>query len=236
MDNEKHVFEQGQVLLIDKPRDWTSFDVVRKLRRLVRTKKVGHAGTLDPLATGLLILCTGKFTKRINEYMAREKEYTGVVTLGAVTPTYDLESDPVACGDYAGVRRDRLEEVIAARFVGNIMQVPPIHSAIKVKGQRVYELARSGRDVQLEPRPVRISEFEVTAFHLPDIAFRVVCSTGTYIRSLANDLGAALGCGGYLSALRRTRIGEFRVEDAMTMDQAEEYIRGVFGEGSVGPD
>ncbi|HEV2354270.1 MAG TPA: tRNA pseudouridine(55) synthase TruB, partial [Puia sp.] len=225
MDNAKHVFEQGQVLLIDKPLNWTSFDVVRKLRRLVRTKKVGHAGTLDPLATGLLILCTGKFTKRINEYMAREKEYTGVVTLGAVTPTYDLESEPVPFGDCRGISRERIAEVIATRFTGEIMQVPPIHSAIKVNGKRVYELARKGREVNLEPRPVTITEFEITAFRSPDISFRVICSTGTYIRSLANDLGAALGCGGYLSALRRTRIGEFRVENAMTVEQAGEYIR-----------
>jgi tRNA pseudouridine55 synthase len=227
--NELNIFEQGQAMLIDKPLDWTSFDVVRKLRRLVRTKKVGHAGTLDPLATGLLIVCTGKFTKRINEYMAREKEYTGTVTLGAVTPTYDLESEPVFVGDYGGVTLSRVNEVIAARFSGEIMQVPPAHSAIKVGGQRVYELARKGKEVKLEPRPVVISAFGITAFRLPEIGFRVVCSTGTYIRSLANDLGAALGCGGYLSGLRRTRIGEFRVEDAMTMEGAEEWIGRMFG-------
>jgi tRNA pseudouridine55 synthase len=229
MEKDPHIFEQGQVLLIDKPLDWTSFDVVRKLRGLVRTKKVGHAGTLDPLATGLLILCTGKFTKRINDYMAREKEYTGTVTLGAVTPTFDLESEPVFVGDYGGVTLSQVNEVIAAQFVGGIMQVPPIHSAIKVGGKRVYELARKGKEVRLEPRPVVISAFEITEFRLPEIGFRVVCSTGTYIRSLANDLGAALGCGGYLSGLRRTRIGELRVEDAMTVEVAENYIRGMLG-------
>lgn len=229
-----HVFERGLVMLIDKPLEWTSFDVVRKLRRLVRTKKVGHAGTLDPLATGLLIVCTGKFTKRINEYMAREKEYTGTVMLGAVTPTYDRESKPVAVGDCGGISLKMVNEVIASRFLGEIMQVPPIHSAIKVSGKRVYELARKGREVKLEPRPVRIAGFEVTEFRLPELSFRVVCSTGTYIRSLANDLGAALGCGGYLSGLRRTRIGEYRVEDAMTMEAAEEYILGLFGEGQNG--
>jgi len=229
-----HVFERGQVMLIDKPLEWTSFDVVRKLRRLVRTKKVGHAGTLDPLATGLLIVCTGKFTKRINEYMAREKEYTGTVMLGAVTPTYDLESKPVAVGDCGEISLKMVNELIASRFLGEIMQVPPIHSAIKVSGKRVYELARKGREVKLEPRPVRIAGFEVTEFRLPELSFRVVCSTGTYIRSLANDLGAALGCGGYLSGLRRTRIGEYRVEHAMTMEAAEEYILGLFGEGQNG--
>lgn len=224
MDN---LFEQGQVLLIDKPLEWTSFDVVRKLRGLAKTKKVGHAGTLDPLATGLLIVCTGKFTKRINEYMAQEKEYTGTITLGAATPTYDLESEPVPVADCGGLTPQRVGEVIAAQFVGEIMQVPPIHSAIKVNGKRVYELARKGREVKLEPRRVVIGAFEITGFQLPVLTFRVVCSTGTYIRSLANDLGAALGCGGYLSGLRRTRIGSFRVVEAMTMAGAEEYIKGV---------
>ena len=220
-----NIFEQGQVLLIDKPLGWTSFDVVRKLRGLVRTKKIGHAGTLDPLATGLLILCTGKYTKRINEYMAREKEYTGTVTLGACTPTYDLESEPRDFRDFSPVTQDGVRELIARRFTGDILQVPPAHSAIKVGGKRVYELARKGREVKLEPRPVVIKEFEVTGFRLPELDFRVVCSTGTYIRSLAHDVGVALGCGGYLSALRRTRIGEFRVEDALTMEAAEGYIR-----------
>jgi tRNA pseudouridine55 synthase len=236
MEKEMHVFERGQVLLIDKPLDWTSFDVVRKLRRQVRTKKVGHAGTLDPLATGLLILCTGKFTKRINEYMAKEKEYTGVVTLGAVTPTYDLESEPVDHKDCSPVTFERVRSVIEARFSGEIMQVPPVHSAIKVGGKRVYELARKGKEVKLEPRRVMISEFQITDFRLPEVGFRVVCSTGTYIRSLANDLGAALECGGYLSALRRTRIGEFRVEEAMTVERAEEYIRGMFEDGGQRPE
>ena len=217
------IFEQGQALLIDKPLDWTSFDVVRKLRRLVRTKKIGHAGTLDPLATGLLILCTGKYTKRINEYMAREKEYTGHITLGAVTPTYDLESEPQSIKDYTFVTPALLQDTLK-QFTGDILQVPPIHSAIKVGGKRVYELARKGREVKLEPRPVTIKEFEITDLRLPVLEFRVVCSTGTYIRSLANDLGAALGCGGYLSALRRTRIGEFTVDQAMNMEQAEIYI------------
>jgi tRNA pseudouridine55 synthase len=230
MENEPNFFEQGQVLLIDKPLEWTSFDVVRKLRGMVRTKKVGHAGTLDPLATGLLIVCTGKFTKQINLYMAQEKEYTGTVTLGAVTPTYDLESEPVFIGDFGGVSPERIKEVIAAQFLGEIMQVPPIHSAIKVNGKRVYELARKGQEVKLEPRRVMIGAFEITELRLPVVSFRVVCSTGTYIRSLANDLGTALGCGGYLSGLRRTRIGEFRVDEAMTMEGAGEYIRGVMGE------
>ncbi|MBZ5856654.1 tRNA pseudouridine(55) synthase TruB [Flavihumibacter profundi] len=217
-------YAEGQVLLIDKPLGWTSFDAVRKIRNLVRTKKVGHAGTLDPLATGLLIICTGKFTKKINEYMAREKEYTGTITLGAVTPTYDLESEPIKQSDPAGISKTQLEAA-AQKFTGPILQIPPIHSAIKINGKRVYELARKGHDVQLEPRPVTISVFEITKIEMPLVSFRVVCSTGTYIRSLANDFGAALGCGGYLSSLRRTRIGEFSVNDAMDIEEAELKVR-----------
>lgn len=218
-------YEAGKVLLIDKPLRWTSFDAVRKIRNLVRIKKVGHAGTLDPLATGLLIICTGKFTKKINEYMAREKEYTGTFTLGATTPTYDLESEPENLKSLDGITT---EMILAGTkpFTGEIMQVPPAHSAIKLDGKRVYELARQGKEVKLEPRPVTIKEFDITRIELPEVDFRVVCSTGTYIRSLAHDFGAALGCGAYLSELRRTRIGEFRVEDALTMEKAEEEIRG----------
>ncbi|MET0637546.1 MAG: tRNA pseudouridine(55) synthase TruB [Chitinophagaceae bacterium] len=210
-------FSEGRVLLIDKPLHWTSFDVVRKVRNIVKVKKVGHAGTLDPLATGLLIICTGKFTKNINEYMAREKEYTGSITLGATTPTYDLESEPE---NFLPVDQITEDQVYAATkpFIGEIMQVPPAHSAIKVDGKRVYELARQGREVKLEPRKLTIQTFEITSVEMPKVFFRVVCSTGTYIRSLANDFGKELGCGGYLSSLRRTRIGEFSVDDAMTME------------------
>jgi tRNA pseudouridine55 synthase len=228
MEPTPHFFEQGQVLLIDKPLEWTSFDVVRKLRPMVKTKKVGHAGTLDPLATGLLILCTGKFTKRINDYMAQEKEYTGTIVLGASTPTYDLESDPVPGKNPAYLTEEAVKETIFREFTGEIMQIPPIHSAIKVNGKRVYELARKGKEVKLEPRRIVVSRFEITGFRLPEVEFRVVCSTGTYIRSLANDLGAVLGCGGHLSSLRRTRIGEFHVDGAMTMEAAKEYIAGKF--------
>jgi tRNA pseudouridine55 synthase len=223
MDNPLNKFEEGQVLLINKPLEWTSFDAVRKIRNLVRIKKVGHAGTLDPLATGLLIICTGKFTKKINEYMAREKEYTGTITLGAITPTYDLESEPIEQKPYEHISREKIDEVVKS-FTGNILQIPPAHSAIKVGGKRVYELARAGKEVKLEPRPVTIHEFEITKMELPVLAFRVVCSTGTYIRSLANDVGAALGCGGYLSSLCRTRIGEFRIEDAMSITEFEKSL------------
>jgi tRNA pseudouridine55 synthase len=217
---DKALFEEGQTLLIDKPFEWTSFDAVRKIRNLIRIKKVGHAGTLDPLATGLLIICTGKFTKRINTYMAQEKEYTGSFTLGAVTPTYDLESEPIEIKPYAQLKPEEIHAATSA-FTGPILQIPPAHSAIKVDGKRVYELARAGKEVKLEPRPVTIYKFEITAIELPRVDFKVVCSTGTYIRSLAQDFGQALGCGAYLSALRRTRIGEFSVDDAMTMRQFE---------------
>lgn len=213
----------GKVLLINKPLRWTSFDAVRKVRNLVKTKKVGHAGTLDPLATGLLIICTGKFTKKINEYMAQEKEYTGTITLGASTPTYDLESEPEGIKDYSHITKEQMLEV-AATFTGDILQTPPIHSAIKKDGKRAYEMARQGIDVKLEPRKVNIAEFQIVNVELPVVSFKVVCSTGTYIRSLANDFGAKLGCGGYLSSLCRTRIGEYKLEDAMTMAEFEKTI------------
>ena len=219
----KSEFEEGKVLLINKPLEWTSFDAVRKIRNLIKIKKVGHAGTLDPLATGLLIICTGKFTKKINEYMAREKEYTGSFTLGATTPTYDLESEPVNFKPTDQISEKKIKET-TKQFTGDIMQVPPAHSAIKVEGRRVYELARKGKEVKLEPRPVTISEFEITSIELPVVKFRVVCSTGTYIRSLANDFGQALGSGAYLSELCRTRIGEFELKDAMSIKQFEESI------------
>jgi tRNA pseudouridine55 synthase len=216
-------FEAGRILLIDKPLRWTSFDIIRKTRNLIRIKKVGHAGTLDPLATGLLIVCTGKFTKRINEYMAQEKEYTGDITLGAVTPTYDLESEPEQHRPFESITQ---EELLAAagKLTGEIMQVPPAHSAIKIEGKRVYELARQGKEVKIEPRRVTVKEFSITKVELPVIGFRIVCSTGTYIRSMANDLGRELGCGAYLSSLRRTRIGNFQVEHAMTMDGFAEMV------------
>ena len=217
-------FEEGRVLLVDKPLHWTSFDAVRKIRNLIRIKKVGHAGTLDPLATGLLIVCTGKFTKRINEFMAQEKEYTGTFTLGAITPTYDLESEPVEKRQLDGITEEKIKAATIP-FLGEIQQVPPAHSAIKKDGIRVYELARQGIEVKLEPRTITIKEFEITSIEMPVVHFRVVCTTGTYIRSLANDFGQALGCGAYLSRLCRTRIGEFRIEDAISIEEFEKQIK-----------
>jgi len=214
----ENTFAEGKVLLIDKPLEWTSYDVIRKLRKIINIKKIGHAGTLDPLATGLLIVCTGKFTKKINEYMAQEKEYTGTITLGAVTSTYDRESEPESFKSLDGITQEIIKEK-TKQFTGEILQTPPIHSAIKQNGKPVYLMARKGLNVVLEPREISIKEFEITKIDLPVISFKVVCSTGTYIRSLANDFGVALGCGGYLSELRRTRIGNFKVEKAMTMEE-----------------
>jgi len=217
-------YETGEVILVDKPLNWTSFDVVRKIRSLIKIKKVGHAGTLDPLATGLLIVCTGKFTKKINEYMGMEKEYTGTFTLGAVTPTYDLESEPAEVKDISGITEEQVHEATRP-FTGEIQQVPPIHSAIKKDGKPVYLMARKGIDVQLEPRTVIINNFTIEKIELPAVYFRVVCSTGTYIRSLANDYGKELGCGAYLSSLRRIRIGIFSAENAMQMHELAHLIK-----------
>jgi len=204
-------------MLIDKPLRWTSFDALNKLRRLMKAK-IGHCGTLDPLATGLLICCTGKMTKRITEYQKQEKEYTGIIHLGAITPTYDLESEPEQFKPTDQLTEEQIRAA-TAEFTGTIMQIPPAHSAIKKDGKRVYELAREGKEVKLDPRPVTITTFELTRIALPEVHFRVVCSTGTYIRSLANDFGAALGCGGYLQELRRTKIGAFSVDEALTVEQ-----------------
>ena len=213
-----NTFEEGKIILLNKPLHWTSFDVVRKIRNLIRIKKVGHAGTLDPLATGLLIVCTGRFTKKINEYQAQEKEYTGTFTLGAVTPTYDLESDPRDFKDFSSISDELLHQT-TKMFVGEILQTPPIHSAIKQKGKPVYLAARKGEDVKLEPRKITIKEFELTKIDLPIVYFKVICTTGTYIRSLANDFGEALKCGAYLSSLCRTRIGGFALDASMTIEE-----------------
>jgi tRNA pseudouridine55 synthase len=209
--------KKGGVILIDKPYKWTSFDAINKVKIMARLK-IGHAGTLDPLATGLLICCTGEFTKKISEYQRLPKEYTGIIHLGATTATYDLESVPENQLPYEHITEEQIHAA-TAQFTGDIMQTPPIHSAIKKDGERAYDLARAGVDVKMLPRPVTISEFEITKISLPEVHFRVLCSTGTYIRSLANDFGAALGCGGYLQELRRTKIGELDVADALTPEQ-----------------
>ena len=209
--------EEDRVLLVNKPLEWTSFDVVRKLRYKLKIKKIGHAGTLDPLATGLLILCTGKMTKRIDEYQAQEKEYTGRFIIGQSTPSHDLETAVSETNDIGHITKEKIIET-TKQFIGTIEQVPPMHSAIKVDGKRAYELARKGDTAELKSRSIVISSFEITAVDLPSISFKVVCSKGTYIRSLARDFGQALGVGAYLAELCRTRIGEFRLEDAMQIE------------------
>jgi len=217
--------QEGRVLLVDKPYTWTSFDVVNKLRYILKTKKIGHAGTLDPLATGLLIICVGKMTKKINDFMGMEKEYTGRFVLGQTTPSYDLETEPSPPRDISHLTHEAIRDA-TKQFLGTIEQLPPAHSAIRINGKRAYEFARAGNDVELKPRPVEIREFEITSIDLPSIGFRVVCSKGTYIRSLARDLGDALGVGAYLSELCRTRIGDFLLEKAQTLDAIKLEVTG----------
>ncbi|UJP63498.1 tRNA pseudouridine(55) synthase TruB [Mongoliitalea daihaiensis] len=203
----------GEVFLINKPLEWTSFDVVKKVRNALQIKKVGHAGTLDPLATGLLIVCAGKMTKSIELFMGQEKEYTGTFVLGATTESFDLEKEVIAIADPSHITLEDVKDA-AAKLTGDIMQIPPMHSAIKIDGKRVYEAARKGQEILINPRPVTVSIFEITKFENPVIHFRIVCSKGTYIRSLARDLGVSLGVGAYMSSLCRTRIGDFLLENS----------------------
>jgi tRNA pseudouridine55 synthase len=220
-------FKNGQVLLIDKPLTWSSFQAVNKLRWHIKQRfkikkiKVGHAGTLDPLATGLLIICTGKQTKEIHTYQDQIKEYTGVFTLGATTPSYDLETEIDQTFSIEHITEELLKETIK-QFVGDIQQKPPIFSAIKKDGKRLYELARKGETTEIQARTVTVSKFEITGVNLPNVEFKIVCSKGTYIRSLAYDFGNALKSGAHLSALRRTKIGNFSVEDASSI---EDFIK-----------
>lgn len=223
-------YKNGQVLLIDKPLNWTSFQVVNKLRWEIRQKykikkiKVGHAGTLDPLATGLLILCTGKFTKRIETFQAQEKEYTGTITVGGTTPSYDLETEIDKQFSIDHISEELIHNT-KKQFLGEIDQKPPIFSALKKDGKKLYEIARAGETTEIKSRKITISEFEITNINIPNIEFRVVCSKGTYIRSLAYDFGLALNSGAHLSALRRTKIGTYAVDDSETVDEFIEKIR-----------
>ncbi|WP_313581379.1 tRNA pseudouridine(55) synthase TruB [Chishuiella sp.] len=221
--------QEGHIFLIDKPLDWTSFDVVNKIRWNIRKAynlkkiKVGHAGTLDPKATGLLLVCTGKWTKRIDEYQAQEKTYTGTIKLGATTPTYDLESDEDQTFPIDHITNEKILEA-TQQFVGEIQQFPPMHSAIKVDGKRLYELAREGQEIERKSRTITIQDFKITRIDLPYVDFEVNCSKGTYIRSLAYDFGKALNSGGYLTALRRTKIGEFDVLNAENLAFEQSYF------------
>jgi tRNA pseudouridine55 synthase len=208
----------GQVILIDKPVNWTSFNVVSRVRRLTKVKKVGHAGTLDPLATGLLIVCTGKKTKEIYEYQAQRKKYTGIITLGKSSPSMDLATE-ITEKDLPDDLSE--EKILFARnkFLGNIEQVPPMFSALKHKGKALYKLARAGKEVERAPRQVEIFSFDITKIELPDIHFEIACSKGTYIRVIVDDFGKELGCGGVLSLLRRTEIGDYKVDDAFDLNE-----------------
>ena len=225
-------YQEGKVLLIDKPLNWTSFQVVNKIRWLIKQQfgikkiKVGHAGTLDPLATGLLILCTGKLTKKIETYQAQVKEYTGTITLGTTTPSYDLESEVDQTFDISGITEEDILDN-TKHFIGEIQQQPPIFSALKKDGKRLYEYAREGEKVEIPKRIITISEFEITKIDVPNIEFRAVCSKGTYIRSLAHDFGKSLNNGAHLSALRRTKIGGFSVEDAVGVLAFEEAFKAI---------
>jgi len=222
-------FVKGQVILIDKPLNWTSFQVVNKVRWLIRKHyglkklKVGHAGTLDPLATGLLILCTGAMTKSIEEFQGQEKKYTGRLKLGATTPSYDLETEINATFKYEHITEEMLHGALP-QFTGTILQKPPIFSAIKKDGKRLYSLAREGKTTELPEREITIKEFALSAVELPDVEFNVRCSKGTYIRSLAHDFGAALDSGAHLTALRRTAIGSYDVAQAISIKQFEDQL------------
>ncbi|QEE49050.1 tRNA pseudouridine(55) synthase TruB [Flavobacterium alkalisoli] len=223
-------FQEGKVLLIDKPLQWSSFQAVNKIKWALKKHmglkkiKVGHAGTLDPLATGLLIVCTGKFTKRIPELQGMEKEYTGTFYLGATTPSYDLETEVDATFPTDHITEELIQET-TKQFMGEIDQKPPVFSAIKKDGKRLYEHARKGEEVEIASRKVTVHEFEITRIALPEVDFRIVCSKGTYIRSIANDFGQAMQSGSHLTALRRTKIGEFSVEGALTPDAFEDEIK-----------
>ncbi len=228
---KKYNFTEGEVLLIDKPSTWTSFDVVNKIRYMIRDYtgirkiKVGHAGTLDPLATGLLIVCVGKATRRILEFSGLDKEYTGTLYLGATTPSYDKETEVDRVFDTTHLSPEAIVDAARA-FVGIIRQVPPAYSAIKVEGVRSYKRAREREKVELPPREVQVHAFEITHPGIPESDFRVLCSKGTYIRSLIHDLGKALHSGAYILSLRRTRIGEFSLGEALTIGELEQTLRG----------
>ena len=223
-------FQSGKVLLIDKPLLWTSFDVVNKIRYSIKHQcglkkiKVGHAGTLDPMATGLLIICTGKFTPRINEFQDREKEYTGTFTLGATRPSYDMETEIDAVFPTNHINAEQIE-LVRRQLSGQQLQIPPIFSAIKVDGKPIYKAARKGEQVEVKARSITIHEFEITSVDMPEVHFRVKCSKGTYLRSLAHDFGQALQSGAYLSALRRTKIGEYDVQDALSLPEFLEQMK-----------
>ncbi|MBP5724489.1 MAG: tRNA pseudouridine(55) synthase TruB [Bacteroidales bacterium] len=222
-------FIEGEVLYINKPLHWTSFDVVNKTRNILRHSlgvkkiKVGHAGTLDPLATGVMILCTGKATKTIDSYLHKDKEYIATIKLGATTPSFDAETEENATYSTTHITRELVENTLK-NFIGDIDQVPPLYSAIRIDGTRAYELARKDKDVAIKPRKVRIDAIELLDFELPYIKIKIACSKGTYIRSLANDIGAALQSGGYVSSLQRTKVGDVTIDDCISIESFQDKI------------
>ena len=217
-------YNNGQTLLVDKDLDWTSFDVVKKIKNIIKCKKVGHAGTLDPLATGLLIICTGKNTKKINDIQNQDKVYTGEFILGKSTPSHDLETEFNSQKDIKNITSNRIEEV-SKRFVGEQLQRPPKFSAVKVNGKRAYEYARDNEEVKIKEKNINIYEFKITEYNLPNISFKISCTKGTYIRSIARDFGEKLGCGAVLSKLRRTEIGNYNVEDAFKVNNLADKLK-----------
>ena len=229
IDKSSH-FVSGTLLLIDKPLEWTSFDVVKKVRNLIKKKlqikkiKVGHSGTLDPLATGLLIVCTGEFTKRIEEIQGQEKTYTGQFTLGATSPSFDRETKVNHTFNTAHITKQLLEET-TKQFVGEITQIPPIFSALKKDGKRLYDFARENEEVEIKERKVMVHSFEITDINFPEVNFKISCAKGTYIRSIANDFGRALNSGAYLSKLCRTKIGKYNLKDAFSLTEVEEKMK-----------
>ena len=224
-------FEQGEIILVNKPYRWTSFDVVNFIRKYIKSQpglkkiKVGHAGTLDPLATGLLILCTGKMTKQIEQFKEFDKEYTGTFTIGATTPSFDLETETDQVFPFEHVTEEAIY-IATKELTGSYEQLPPAFSAVKIKGVRAYEHARKGREVTIQPKQVSIPEFEITGIRLPVISFRIVCSKGTYIRAIARDFGEKMHCGAYLSSLCRTRIGNYYLKDAFELEDLRKSIEG----------
>ena len=217
-------YNNGQTLLVDKDLDWTSFDVVKKIKKIIKCKKVGHAGTLDPLASGLLIICTGKNTKKINDIQNQDKVYTGEFILGKSTPSHDLETEFNSQKDIKNITKDRIEEV-SKRFVGEQLQRPPKFSAVKVNGKRAYEYARDNEELKIKEKIINIYEFKIIEYNLPNISFKISCTKGTYIRSIARDFGEELGCGAVLSKLRRTEIGNYNVEDAFKVNDLADKLK-----------
>lgn len=239
LNHKTYHFEQGEVLLINKPFKWTSFDAVNKIRWLLQKKlglknlKVGHAGTLDPLATGLLIMCTGKFTKRIDEFQAYQKEYTGTITLGSTTPSFDLETQINERFEFSHIDELSIHET-TKRFIGETLQTAPLYSAKKIDGVRAYKIARRGEEAEIKPNKIQISEFNITEIRMPEVDFKITCSKGTYIRSIANDFGKYLNNGAHLSALCRTKIGSFDLNDSIDMQEFETMILEIANQKNAG--